>query len=62
MVHNLNMVDILKYMLKAKNLPFIIPDKKYCEKVRVITAILAGLSINVLAQLYRYAEISPACL
>ncbi len=49
-------------MRKAKNLPIIIPDKKYWEKVSVITAILAGLSINVLAQLYRYAEISPVCL
>ena len=32
-------------------LPFIIPDRKYCDAVNVRTAILDGRRIQVLAQL-----------
>jgi hypothetical protein len=48
-----------KYLLIDASLLFIIPDKKYWEKVRVITAILDGLTINVDVQMNRYANTSP---
>lgn len=42
-----------------KFIPFTIPDKKYCEKVRATTAMAVGCRIKIVDQLYIKAKISP---
>ncbi len=35
------------------------PDKKYCENVKLRILIVAGLTMNVDVQTYKYANTSP---